>query len=338
LNQNEPVDITSITYSTEGPANNLVLVGKMKVTDLTAVPPSGLWRMNFAANAPNSVLSPTGQFSFGLADRGDQFFMLAQTDGAGAQTYRFGTAIRNGDGAMEYTDRGAADSGSFDQATKTITVKVALSKLNPFVAGGNSPIAGGSILTGLRGGASIAAAGNAGRSDSTRGGTQFLIPIPRLNVALALNGGVATASTSYITGRSYLPAGAIDGERAGANWENGGGWNDATRGLWPDDLEIAFNGSKTIDEIRVYTLQNNFTNPVEPTDTMTCEVYGLIDFDIQTWNGTAWVTVPGGAIRGNDKVISKVSFPAITTSKIRIHVLNARVHFSRIVEVEAFGN
>lgn len=338
LNQNEPVDITSITYSTEGPTNNLVLVGKMKVTDLTAVPPSALWRINFAANAPNSVLSPTGHYTFGLADRGDQFYMLAQTDGAGAQTYRYGTAFRNGDGGITYTDRGAADSGSFDQATKTITVKAALSKFSPFVAAGNPPIAGGSVLTGLRGSASIAAAGNAGRSDSTRGGTQFQIPVPRLNVALALNGGLATASSSFTSVRSYLPSGAIDGERAGANWENGGGWNDATRGVWPDDLEVAFNGMKTIDEISVYTLQNNFKNPVEPTDAMTCEYHGLIDFDIQIWSGTNWITVPGGEIRGNDKVIRKVTFPGITTSKIRIHCLNGRVHYSRIVEVEAFGS
>ncbi len=338
LNQNEPVDITSITYSTEGPSNNLVLVGKMKVTDLTAVPPNATWRINFAANAPGSVMSPTGLFSFATTDRGDQFFLLAQTDGAGAQTYRFGTAIRNGNGGMTYTDRGAADSGSFDQATKTITVKAALTKFNPFVAAGHAPIAGGSILTGLRGAASVAAQGNAARSDSTRGGTQFQIPVPRLNVALALNGGIATASSSFTSLRSYLPSGAIDGERAGANWENGGGWNDATRGVWPDDLEVAFAGSKTIDEIRVYTLQDNFKSPSEPTDAMTCEVNGLIDFDVQYWNGTAWLTVPGGEIRGNNKVITKVLFPGVATTKIRIHVLNARVYYSRIVEVEAFGN
>ena len=151
-------------------------------------------------------------------------------------------------------------------------MKAALSKFNPFVAAGHAPIAGGSILTGLRGSASIAAAGNAGRSDNTRGGTLFQIPVPRLNVALALNGGIATAS-SFITGlRSYPPSATIDGERAGANWENGGGWNDATRGVWPDDLEIAFSGSKTIDEIKVYTLQDSFKNPSEPTEAMTCDV------------------------------------------------------------------
>jgi hypothetical protein len=336
LKQNEPVDITSITYSTEPSASGPVLVSKMKVTDLTTVPPSGLWRSNFAANAPNSVLSPTGQFTFGVADRGDQFYMLAQTDAAGAKTYRYGTAIRNGNGGMTYTDRGAADSGSFDQATKTITVKVALSKLNPFVEAGHSPLALGTVLTGLRGTASIAAQGNAGRSDSTRGGTQYTIALPRLNVALNLNGGVASALTTY-SGRNYSPGGAIDGDRTGANWETGGGWNDGTRDLWPDDLEIAFNGLRTIDEIRVYTLQNDFRNAQEPTDTMTCEFYGLIDFDVQTWNGVMWVTVPGGAIRGNNKVINTITFPGIATSKIRIHVLNGRVHYSRIVEVEAFG-
>jgi hypothetical protein len=37
-------------------------------------------------------------------------------------------------------------------------------------------------------------------------------------------------------------------------------------------------------------------------------------------------------------VIRAFTFPAVTTTKIRILVNNARAHFSRIVELEAFGN
>jgi subtilisin family serine protease len=60
-------------------------------------------------------------------------------------------------------------------------------------------------------------------------------PGGRINVALASNGAVASASSSYSTG--YSAAGAINGDRRGANWGSGGGWNDGTSGNWPDSLE-----------------------------------------------------------------------------------------------------
>jgi hypothetical protein len=147
---------------------------------------------------------------------------------------------------------------------------------------------------------------------------------------------VATASSTQ-SSRNYSPAGAINGDRVGAGWEQGGGWNDDTRGVWPDYLDINFNASRTISEIRVYTLQNDFHNPVEPDASTAADYYGLLDFDIQYWSGTAWVTVPGGEIRGNDKAMRTVTFPSLSTTKIRINVLNGRSYYSRIVEVEAIG-
>jgi len=157
-----------------------------------------------------------------------------------------------------------------------------------------------------------------------------------INVAATSAGATATASSTF-TDRNYSPGGAIDGDRKGLNWENGGGWNDSTRGVWPDALNVSFNGSKTISEIRVYTLQDSFNNPQEPTPDMNASLYGLIDFDVQYWDGSQWVTVPGGAIRGNDKVMRTITFPSLATTVIRINVLNARAYYSRITEVEAFG-
>ena len=200
LHIEEAVDITSIKYSTEGSAANPVLVTQMKVSgDLSTLPPAAIWRVNFAANAPNSVMSPTGLYTFGTADRGDQFYMQAQTDAAGARTYRFGTAARNGNGGMTYTDRGAADFGSFDPATKTVTLKVALSKLNPFVKAGNPALGPGTVLTGLRGQANIGsnASGRDPRSDATRGGTQYVInraPTAALAASPAVGGPVLTVN------------------------------------------------------------------------------------------------------------------------------------------------
>ncbi len=43
---------------------------------------------------------------------------------------------------------------------------------------------------------------------------------------------------------------------------------------------------------------------------MTFSLYGLRDFDVQYWNSSVWVTVPGGAITGNNLVWSTMSFPA----------------------------
>ena len=46
---------------------------------------------------------------------------------------------------------------------------------------------------------------------------------------------------------------------------NTGGCADSTSGDFSNDwLQIEFNGSKTIDEIDLFTVQDDYTNPVEP--------------------------------------------------------------------------
>jgi hypothetical protein len=166
----DELDILSIKYTCEDTTAGPLLVAAMKVSDLVARPLSN-WRMNFTANAPYSTLSPTGEYSFGLSDRGDQFFVRASTDATGAPSYSFGTAVRNSDGSLTYTTQGAADVGTFDTATDTVTVKVLVSKLNPFVTHGPA-IGSGSVLVGLRGEAFTSNV-NA-KVDQTRGGTQFV--------------------------------------------------------------------------------------------------------------------------------------------------------------------
>ncbi|PWT80616.1 MAG: hypothetical protein C5B44_05145 [Acidobacteria bacterium] len=184
LDIDDPFDILSIKYATESSANGPVLVARMKVSDLgPIVPTNGTWRINFTANAPGAQLSPTGDYNLGLSDRGDQFFVRAATDATGSLSYVYGTTLRRhfvagGGGGFDYTDVGTADSGSIDLATDTITVKVGLSKLNSALAAGHTPIGPGSILAGLRGSAFSSVQGNNARSDSTRGGTQYIINSP----------------------------------------------------------------------------------------------------------------------------------------------------------------
>lgn len=155
-----------------------------------------------------------------------------------------------------------------------------------------------------------------------------------VNVAASANG--ATASASSTTNTGYAPAGAINGDRRGLNWGNGGGWKDATAAGFPDWLQITFTGSKTISKIDVFGVQDNYLSPVAPTSTMTFSKYGLIDFTVQYWTGSVWQAVPGGIIRGNNLVWRRVQFSPLTTSRIRILVERAADSASRIVEIEAY--
>jgi len=143
----------------------------------------------------------------------------------------------------------------------------------------------------------------------------------RANVALASNGGAATASSTCFT--AYPTSAVNNGDPKGVNWGTGGGWNDATVDAYPDWLQVDFNGSKTIDEIAVFTIQDNPASPAEPTEAMTFFLYGITAFDVQYWNGTAWVTVQNGSVTGNNLVWRRFTFQSITTSKVRVRVTDA---------------
>jgi hypothetical protein len=154
------------------------------------------------------------------------------------------------------------------------------------------------------------------------------------NVALASVGAVASASSTYSSG--YPVAAVNNDQRSGSNWGNGGGWNDATVNTRPDWLQINFNGTKTIDRVVVYTIQDNYTNPIEPTDTLTFNTYGITDFTVQGWDGSAWVTL--ATVSGNNLVKRTVSFAAYTTDRIRVNIISGLDGWSRITEIEAWGN
>jgi RHS repeat-associated protein len=72
---------------------------------------------------------------------------------------------------------------------------------------------------------------------------------------------------------------------------------------------------------------------------MTFSTYGLSSYDVQYWDGSAWVTVTGGGITSNNKVWKKISFTALTTTKIRVWTHGSvDSGYSRITEVEAWSN
>jgi hypothetical protein len=156
------------------------------------------------------------------------------------------------------------------------------------------------------------------------------------NVALASYGATVVASSS--ANASFLAGGAIDGEHNGNTWGSNGGWNDRTRTTFPDDLQVNLNVMQTFGEIDVYTLKNDFNSGSVVTDATTFSLYGITNFNVQYWTGSAWADVPGGAVTGNNLVKRKFVFPDITTDKVRVVVNDSADHlYSRVVEIEVFS-
>jgi Tfp pilus tip-associated adhesin PilY1 len=154
-----------------------------------------------------------------------------------------------------------------------------------------------------------------------------------VNVALSGNGAAASASSSYSSG--YGPGTVINGDRTGANWGSTGGWNSAGANNYPEWLQINFSGSKSITQAIVYSVQDTYWAPVEPTDTMTFNSYGLVDFAVQGWDGSSWITL--ATVSGNNLVKRTVNFSAFTTDRLRIKITRGADGYSRATEVEVFG-
>jgi hypothetical protein len=178
-------------------------------------------------------------------------------------------------------------------------------------------------------------AGDAGNSASASSPlTQVVNAVfASVNVALAANGGVASASST--NGPGFPASALIDNQRTGANWGAGGGWNDATAGVFPDWVQINFSGVRTIDRAVVYSVQDNYLAPVEPTDTTTFSLRGITDFQVQGYNGTSWVTL--ATVAGNNLVKRSVTFTPFPTDRLRINVTHALASWTRITEIEAWG-
>lgn len=56
------------------------------------------------------------------------------------------------------------------------------------------------------------------------------------------------------------------------------------------------------NEVHVYTLQDDYVHPVEPTEQMTFTQFGITNFEGQYWDSGQWGTIPGAAVTGNNKV------------------------------------
>lgn len=166
---------------------------------------------------------------------------------------------------------------------------------------------------------------------------QLLVTAEMRNVASASNGATVSASSTLSNPPYSYPVSAVsNSDRKGLNAGNGGNWCSSTA-TFPQSIEVVFDGSKTINEIDVFSLQDNYANPIEPTEATAFSLYGLTGFQAQYWNGSAWVTVPGGSVSGNDKVWKKITFAPLITTKIRVLISATVDNLSRMVEVEAWS-
>ncbi len=177
---------------------------------------------------------------------------------------------------------------------------------------------------------------DSGRYSTTPTYTTSSTVVDRINVAAAANGGSATASSNL--NDQYPASAVINGDRLGVGWGAGGGWRDGTPGSFPDWIQVDFSATTLIDEINVFTLQDTWWNPIEPTLTLNFGNNGITKFNVQYWNGSSWATVPGGAVTvTNNKVWRQFVFSQIATDKIRLQVDAAKIDSSVLVELEAFG-
>jgi hypothetical protein len=153
------------------------------------------------------------------------------------------------------------------------------------------------------------------------------------DVAAASAGAVASASSTLSS--RYPVSALIDGDRTGAGFGAGGIWEDANAYTFPDWVQVQFAAPQTIDRVVVYSMQDAYSRPVEPTDTMTFRSYGVTDFSVQAWNGAAWTTL--ATVAGNNLVKRTVTFAPTTTDRIRVVIANALNGYSRIAEIEAWS-
>jgi hypothetical protein len=175
----DAVDIESVRYDTSGTVDSLAIAATMRVTDLTVIPTASFFRASFTANAPRSIISADGTYSYGISDDGDQFYVQADVSDAGSQSFSYGTAVRESNGAITYNRVGDA-IGEFNPETRTISIQVSAKALNDILSAAGRPLIGnGSVIAGLRARAVTAdippPASRQGRRDITRGGTQFTV-------------------------------------------------------------------------------------------------------------------------------------------------------------------
>lgn len=105
---------------------------------------------------------------------------------------------------------------------------------------------------------------------------------------------------------------------------------------WSDWLQVNFAGPRTIRTVRMITLQDDYLNPVVPTNDLKFTSLGVTDFEVQYRDAVGnWKHLPGAWVTENRNVVATVDVTPTLTSAIRLVVKNAMGANSRVVELEA---
>ncbi|SEG56703.1 F5/8 type C domain-containing protein [Actinacidiphila yanglinensis] len=126
---------------------------------------------------------------------------------------------------------------------------------------------------------------------------------------------------------NYPACGAVDGDRDSTHWGTTTGWNDATKGTFPDWLQVSFDQPVPVGRVDLYTL-DSAKYPAAG--------YGLSAWDVELQVGGSWQTV--AQVRGNTAGEVSSTFAAQTATALRVVTLgsNEGVTYSRVVELEAY--
>jgi hypothetical protein len=136
-----------------------------------------------------------------------------------------------------------------------------------------------------------------------------------------------TASSEHLP--VYPACGAVDGDRDSEHWAKTTGWNDSTKGVFPDWLQVAFDQPQSVGRVDLYTL-NSKQYPAAG--------YGLKDWDVQAQVNGSWQTV--AEVRGNAAGLKSSTFAPVTATAVRIRTLatNEGPTYSRVVELEVYAS
>ena len=127
----------------------------------------------------------------------------------------------------------------------------------------------------------------------------------------------------------YPACGAVDGDHDPEHWAKTTGWNDATKGNFPDWLQVTFDQPQSVGRVDLYTL-DSLQYPAAR--------YGLKDWDVQAQVGGAWQTV--AEVRDNVAGLKSSTFTPVTATAVRILTLasNEGPTYSRVVELEVYAS
>jgi len=152
------------------------------------------------------------------------------------------------------------------------------------------------------------------------------------NVALDSFGGTAHASSEYSS--DFNVESVNNGNTSSDSWGSpGGGWNDGTRGVFPDYLWINFDKLRNLTKVKIYTL-DSATYPASQ--------YGIKDYELQ-------YLIPGGnpnndgdwktytTVTDNTEGIITHYLGNIVTQGIRLKINDSNDgRYSRVIELEAY--